>query len=150
MELFRISLKKHAHKLTASGRPNRWNKRDEYVIYAGSSRSLSSLELVVHRGSIELLESYKVMVISVADDDELTTQIKIKELTDNWRRTTAYPFLQDIGSEWYRSRESLLLKVPSAVIPQEFNYLINSNHPDFEDHITLVRTENYFWDERLL
>ncbi len=90
------------------------------------------------------------MVIYVADDDRLTKQIKIKELPNNWRSTAAYPILQEIGSEWYHSSESLLLKVPSAVIPQEFNYIININHPDFQDNVNLVRTENYFWDDRLL
>jgi RES domain-containing protein len=150
MELFRISLEKHANKLAASRRPNRWNKKDEYVLYTGSSRSLSSLELVVHRSSIQPLKSYKVMVISVADYDGLINQVKTKDLSDDWRSVTAYPLLQAIGSDWYHTRASLLLKVPSAVIPQEFNYVININHPDFQDNVTLIRTENYFWDDRLL
>lgn len=48
MELFRISREKYSHALRASGAENRWNKQDEFVLYTGSSCSLSTLELVVH------------------------------------------------------------------------------------------------------
>jgi len=61
----------------------------------------------------------------------------------------SYPQLQQLGSEWYQSNKSLILKVPSAVIPMEYNYIINTRHPDFQNNVTLVRTEDYFWDERL-
>jgi RES domain-containing protein len=75
-----------------------------------------------------------------------------KDLPKNWRDTGGYPELQKLGSEWYHSNRSLVLKVPSAVIPKEYNFLINTNHPDFnnQEKISLVRNEDYFWDERLL
>jgi len=150
MELFRISAEKHSSKLTSSGASNRWNKKGEYVIYTGSSRSLSTLELVVHRNFIKPDIIYKVMTISVPDTDNLIKTIKINDLPDNWRQFEAYSKLQKIGSEWINSRESLLLEVPSAIIPQEYNYIINTEHPDFKKSVKLIRTENYFWDERLL
>lgn len=150
MELFRISAEKHSSKLTSSGASNRWNKKGEYVIYTGSSRSLSTLELVVHRNFIKPDVIYKVMIISVPDTDNLIKTIKINDLPNNWRQFEAYSKLQKIGSEWINSRESLLLQVPSAIIPQEYNYIINTEHPDFKKSIKLIRNENYFWDERLL
>ena len=67
MEVFRISQIDHANTLTSSGSANRWNFDRQYVIYAGSSRALSSLELIVHTGSIKHQVTYKVMVISLAD-----------------------------------------------------------------------------------
>lgn len=150
MELFRISSETYADKLTASGASNRWNKRGEHVIYAGTSRSLSTLELVVHRNAIKPLENYKVMIIYVADQDHLVKTLLIKELPKNWKKFTAYSELQDIGSSWYINKESLLLKVPSSIIPEEYNYLINTEHSDFSENVKLVRAENYFWDDRLL
>jgi RES domain-containing protein len=54
-----------------------------------------------------------------------------------------------IGSEWYKSKRSLILKVPSAVIPKEFNYVINTMHSVFEEKVKLVRNEDYFFDGRL-
>src|SRR5674476_683990 len=97
MEVFRISSEKYTSKLTASGGANRWNKRDQYVIYTGSSRSLSTLELIVHKSSIAPLDIYKVMVISIADLDFLTKQIFISELPTDWRTMSAYPTLQQLS-----------------------------------------------------
>ena len=150
MELFRISLDKYAGALTASGAENRWNVAGQTVLYTGSSRSLSTLELVVHRSAIEPTQNYKVMVISVADEDRLVQQVQIRDLPARWRKMSAYPALQKFGSDWYRKKETLLLKVPSSVIVQEYNYLINVTHPDFATMVKLIRTEDYFWDGRLL
>ncbi len=90
------------------------------------------------------------MVISVPDSDELVKTIKTKGLPNNWRRFEAYTDLQKIGSDWYNSKEALLLKVPSAVIPFEYNYIINTVHPNFMQHVKLVRIEEYFWDKSLI
>lgn len=149
MELFRISPERFAGALTASGSANRWNATGQSVLYTGSCRSLSTLELVVHRSAIKPTENYKVMVISLADEDNLIRQIQIKDLPKNWRGMTAYPECQKIGSEWYTKQETLILKVPSSVIVQEYNYLINATHPDFDKKVNLVRSEDYFWDGRL-
>jgi RES domain-containing protein len=149
MELFRISLETYAGGLTSSGSANRWNIAGQQVLYAGSVRSLSTLELIVHRSSIKPLASYKVMVLSITDEDHLVKQIHIADLPGDWRKMAAYGTLQTIGSEWYTKQESLLLKVPSAIIIQEYNYVINTTHPEFAKKVTLVRTEDYFWDYRL-
>lgn len=150
MEVFRISKEIHARTLSSSGSANRWNTKGQQVIYTGSSRSLSSLELVVHRGSIQPGSIYKVMVISIADEDYLVRQIQVKDLPSNWRTLAGYSALQTIGSTWYNSQETLVLKVPSAIIIYEYNYIINTEHPEFSRKIQFVRTEDYFWDSRLL
>jgi len=149
MEVFRISREVYASGLVASGGANRWNMRHQYVLYAGSSRSLSTLELIVHRNSIVPLDQYKVMVILIPDSDYLIKTIPTESLPGNWRTLLAYPVLQQIGSGWYESKETLVLKVPSAVIPNEFNFIINMEHPEFKNQIRLIRTEDFFWDDRL-
>lgn len=149
MEVFRICQESFATQLFASGNPNRWNLGKQFVIYTGASRSLSTLELVVHAGSIVPALKYKVMVISIPDDDISLKQILTHQLPKNWRTLAAYPDLQTIGSNWYNSQDSLVLKVPSAIIPLEYNYIINTNHKEFSTSVKLVRTEDYFWDNRL-
>jgi RES domain-containing protein len=149
MEVYRIVRERFSKKLVASGRANRWNLDDEFMIYTGSSRSLSSLELIVHQNAVSPSLKYKVMVISIADEQSLISDIFRSSLPVKWRGMDAYPQLQQLGSEWYQSNKSLILKVPSAVIPMEYNYIINTRHPDFQNNVTLVRTEDYFWDERL-
>ena len=149
MELIRISHKRHAKKLSSSGFANRWNLDGEFVLYTSASRSLATLELLVHRNSVTPIPDFEVMIISIADDDALVEQVKLNALPKNWRSFEAYHKLQKIGSEWYQSQRSLVLKIPSAVIPKEHNYLINTNHPDFKKCVSLVRNEAYFFDERL-
>lgn len=149
MEVYRISKANYAHKLSSSGVANRWNKNGQYVLYAGSSRSLSTLELIVHRGSIVPEIEYKIVVISISDNDDLIRKILVSDLPANWRKMSAYPLLQEIGSVWYENQETLLLMVPSAIIPYEFNFIINTEHPDFLENIDLIRREDFFWDTRL-
>lgn len=149
MELFRIAKEKYAFDLTPSGSANRWNLKDQQVIYATGSRSLATLELAVHRTGIISNLPYRVMVLSVPDADQLIQQIKLAMLPENWRTIAAYGKLQQMGSQWYHEKRSLMLKIPSAVIPMEYNYMINTLHPDFE-WVQLVRSEPYFWDDRLI
>lgn len=150
MEVFRIARESHSKEITASGRANRWNFDDQFMVYTGSSRALSTLELIVHQNSISPAFKYKVMIISIADEEGLFTHLLQKDLPKNWRSMIAYPELQQLGSNWYQGNQSLVLRVPSAVIPREYNYIINVNHPDFKGKVSLVRTEDYFWDERLI
>ncbi len=149
MEVYRISSEHYAKALTCSGAEARWNRAGENVLYASGSRALASLELVVNRKAIQEGFRYKVMVISIADDSALIDEFKKEILPLNWRGLFAYPRLQQMGSDWYRSKRSLILKVPSAVIPQEYNYILNTQHPEFQKQVALVRTEDFFWDERL-
>lgn len=144
MEVYRICSEEHSKKLVSSGAPNRWNRKGEYVIYTAESRSLATLEMIVHRNSIKSETNYKVLTISVKDSDELISEISLSDLTQNWRTFEAYSSLQQMGSDWYNLRETLLLKVPSAIIPYEFNYVINTQHPDINKKVNLVKAEDYF------
>lgn len=150
MEMFRICSAIHSKKLTSSGAPNRWNRKGEYVIYTAESRSLATLEMIVHRNSIKSDSSYKVLTISISETDNPIYNLNINQLPKNWRTFEAYSQLQLLGSNWYNSNESLLLKIPSAIIPKEFNYVINTQHPEFSKKVKLENVEDYFWDERLL
>jgi putative toxin-antitoxin system antitoxin component (TIGR02293 family) len=149
MEIFRICAAVHAGALTSSGKANRWNSDGRWVIYAGSSRSLATLELMVHQSSISPQVPYRVMVISVADDDRLVRQIQPDQLPPDWRTLYAYPRLQSIGDAWYDHQETLILKVPSVIIPQESNFVINTEHPDYSSHVQRAGEEDYYFDQRL-
>ena len=149
MEVFKICSEKYSHSLNASGASNRWNKKDEYIIYTGSSRSLSTLETVVHRSAINLSNPYKLVIIAIKDNTFIK-EISVTDLPKNWKTIEAYVELQEIGSKWYNSLESLILKVPSVIISQEYNYIINTKHPLFATNVILQSVENFDWDKRLL
>ena len=106
------------------------------------------LESVVHK-SIQTGLDYETMIISISDDEANFSRVRINDLPDNWREVLAYSKLQEIGSEWYQQKKSLVLQVPSVIVPQEFNYIININHPEFNDKITLIRQEEFLLDSRL-
>lgn len=148
MEVFKICRDKYSKKLNASGASNRWNKKDEFIIYTGSSRSLSTLETVVHRAGINMKNSYKILKILI-EDFTLIKEVDIKDLPKNWTSIEAYIELQEIGSKWYNSNETLVLKVPSAIIKEEHNYMINTKHPLFSDNVKLESVEDFVWDKRL-
>lgn len=150
MEVFRISRDKYAGGLVASGKASRWSKDNQFVIYTSASRSLATLENVVHLNSIHPTFTYRTMVISLSDEQLLFKEIVEHELPVGWRSAKSYAACQDIGSEWYVKSESLVLKVPSVIIPHEYNYIINTRHSSFNSYnVSLVRNEDYFWDERL-
>jgi RES domain-containing protein len=148
MEVFRVSSTKYSKELTASGKAARWNKDGEFVIYTGETRSLAMLENIVHK-SIQTGLDYETMIISITDSEDVFSRKKISDLPSNWRDISAYSKLQDLGSKWYHSKESLVLQVPSVIVPQEFNFIINANHPEFKNRITLVRQEEFVLDNRL-
>ena len=148
MEVFRISKQAFSHQLTSSGVANRWNNDNEFVIYTASSRALATLEFLVHLNLVKPSFTCKTLVIDIPETSEFIDVIRKEDLPDDWREIDSYPALQTIGSEWYRNNHSPVLKVPSAIIPQEFNYIINTRHPQFNE-IDLADTEDYFWDIRL-
>lgn len=147
MIVYRIALAKFASGLFASGNPARWNSKDVKVIYTAGSRSLACLENVVHRSSLGLKESFRTIMVEIPDD--LTFQeIKSSSLDPHWREYSQYPYTQALGDQWNKESLSAVLKVPSAIIPEEYNYLINPLHKD-STRIKYLGSEPFNFDERI-
>lgn len=147
MQIFRIALAKYAQALVASGRAARWNPNDIDIIYAAGSRSLACLENVVHRNQIGLSNPFQVMTIEVPDDLHVMS-IELKQLPEDWTSYLNTPLTQSLGEEWINQAKSVLLKVPSSIIPTENNYLINPKHTDFK-LIKLLKSEPFIFDKRI-
>ncbi|MEO1010653.1 MAG: RES family NAD+ phosphorylase [Bacteroidota bacterium] len=149
MDVYRISSEKYAKNLSASGAPNRWNRENQYVIYTASSRSLATLEMVAHRNAIMGGLRYQMMVIRLPERKGFIKTLSLESLPKNWQTLKKFSLTQNYGSAWYLNLESVVLAVPSALIPQEFNFIVNTKHPDFSE-VELVSAEKYDWDKRLL
>ncbi len=147
MEIYRICLEKWAHSLAPSGRAGRWNADRVPVLYTAASRSLACLENLVHRSGEGANSNFRIMVIEVPDDITIS-QIHLKDLPKGWNRVAAYPVCRALGEQWINQGKSCLLSVPSSIIPQEKNILLNSLHPEF-NRIKLKGVEPFFFDERL-
>lgn len=123
----------------------RWNRVGQSVIYTAESRSLALLEMLVQdeplRAHYVLIPAYLPRSVSVEICDTTALQ-------RGWRTTAASESLKEIGGEWLRQLRTCVLIVPSAVVPAEFNFLINPLHSDFT-HITLGQPESLETDMRL-
>jgi len=150
MTVYNIRKEQFAKVLSASGVANRWNSEDEFIIYTGSSIALSALELIAHRSAIKIDHQYKLLSIDVQVEEKDIMEIKLSALPLNWKSVIAYPELQKLGSDWYQNRKTLLLKVPLALVQNEFNYLINTKHREFAQKVSIKSTENFEWYNRLL
>jgi len=147
MMVYRLARAKYANNLLTSGAPNRWNTLGQQVIYASGSISLCALELLAHTNGIRPDGTFKVMHIEIGQSAPIYG-VNPKSLPTDWHLLAAYSATQKMGAEWYNSMKYLLMRIPSAIITSEWNYVINTQHPDFEKEVKLVRSEDFFWDHR--
>ncbi len=147
MVVYRITLAKHADKLIASGYAARWNSKDVKIIYTAETRALACLENVVHRNSRGLQENFRTILIEIPQSIHIES-IDKKDLPTDWFKFGKMPVTQHLGNEWVKSAKSAVLRVPSVIIPEEHNYLINPTHPDYK-HIKYLTQESFEFDPRL-
>lgn len=147
MIVYRITLAKFSKSLYASGNAARWNSKDVKMIYSTSGRALACLENLVHRSSIGLSERFRTMIIEIPDKLKITVFDK-NVLDKDWYEFANYPYTQNLGDDWIQSGIGAVMQVPSAIIPEEFNYLINPGHPDFSK-IKLIHVEPFVFDPRI-
>lgn len=146
MLVYRITKAKYADQLLASGFRNRWNEDGQFVIYCSESRSLACLENLVHRSHSGNDQLFRTMVIFVPDKLPVLT-IQENDLPQDWRKGFCEVCL-NLGKHWYSENKYPILKTPSSIIPNEWNYILNTRHVDF-DKVKLVGTEGFLFDERL-
>ncbi|MEJ0001155.1 MAG: RES family NAD+ phosphorylase [Verrucomicrobiota bacterium] len=106
----------------------RWNNVGVPAIYTSEHRSLAALEVLVHLNGIIPTELYRM--ISYEIDEAWTQALPAGELPPDWRQEPPSPSTMDWGSQWARDKRSVALAVPSAVIPEEKNIILNPDHPD--------------------
>lgn len=147
MDVYRITKTRYADSLIASGGAARWSDRGRFVIYTASSRALACLENIVHRSGEGLQDDFRVMLIHVPDQLSIEI-ISLGQLPTHWSAPESYPICQALGHDWLSRAASAVLRVPSAIIPNESNYLLNPQHPDF-GQIHLLGHESFLFDSRL-
>lgn len=130
---WRITSEKHA-KTAFSGEGakeygGRFNSPGTPVVYTSESVSLATLELLAKAGKRQRL-SGRVLLPVTFGEEHLITQDG-EDLPGSWDERPYGPASQQVGDEWLQSEESLVLRVPSVVVPVEYNYLINPEHPKF-------------------
>lgn len=108
----------------------RWNSPGTPMVYVSSSRSLATLELLVHLEDLATVRG-TYMLIPLTFDESVMEEANTSALQVGWNASQVAPSTQLLGDRWITSGTSAVLKVPSVVTPGEYNYLINPRHPDF-------------------
>ena len=108
----------------------RWNHKGVPAVYCSATLSLAVLEVLVHHRVPIPPNDFVAIPVDVPARLKIET-CRLADLPADWSLDPAPARLQEIGSDWLHSLSSAVLAVPSALVQQEFNYLINPRHSDF-------------------
>ena len=126
----------------------RWNSLNTYLVYTAESRALAILEVSVHIDLSEDLPSDRCFVeIDIPDDIEIAA-LKIDALPQNWDSKPPEFETQYIGDDFVIQNNAAVLKVPSSIVPPEYNYLINP-HQVRAGYCTIMHLKNFVYDMRI-
>lgn len=141
-----------AHDLSGKGAQKsggRWNRPGHAVVYAASSPALACLETVVHLQTAGLPLNRFLVRIEVPNDVwSRRRSCAPADLPIGWSAVPEGKVSLDVGDAWLDSRASALLLVPSVIVPEEFNVLVNPRHPDARKLVSL-KLRPWFYDGRL-
>lgn len=150
MLVYRLARKKYKIELSGKGAAvtgNRWNSKGVEMIYTASSRALAMAEVAVHLSLATLPNDYVMLEIEIPDNIPQDT-VDLDLLPVSWNNFPHPRYTQILGDEFIHEAEFLILKVPSAVVKGDFNYLINPYHPQFS-HVRIASYDDFPFDQRL-
>ena len=138
MKVFRIAKAGHINDLTGVGARiygGRWNHKGTSVIYTSKNRSLATVEYLVHVPLSIVPTNLRIACLEIPN--RITPkEISIPDLPPKWRYYPAPPESAELGTKWALANDSLLLRIPSAVVEDEYNILINPMHHTSCYHFT--------------
>ena len=150
MIVFRLSKPAYAEDLSGRGAElsgGRWNSKGVALVYTSESRALSTTEIAVHTPLGIIPDDYKLISIEIPDKVKIL-ELKIIDLSKDWKSIPYKSSSQQLGNNFVKEEKYLIMKVPSAVVQDEFNYLINPKHKDI-NKIKIIKVEDFGFDERL-
>jgi RES domain-containing protein len=148
MIVYRICNNQYTNDLSGTGAKlfgGRWNAKGIPMLYVSEHISLAVLEMLVHNQLNDFSIELGLMRISIPDAIDIK-EIKINKLKNAWEEDISYS--RFIGDEFIKSASSVILKVPSAVIQEEHNFLINPLHIDMKK-VKIIDVSSFRTDKRL-
>lgn len=127
----------------------RWNHAGTPVVYVSGTLSLAALELFVHftRKDMKLSKSLVAIPLEIPNSLKIV-EVSIKALNSDWRVSPPSNSTRDIGTEWAQKGYSPILRVPSTVVPGEYNLVLNPKHSDFLK-IKIGKPQPFTLEERM-
>ncbi|MDB5249397.1 MAG: hypothetical protein JWQ40_3791 [Segetibacter sp.] len=149
MIVYRVGKTKYANDLTGEGarlNGGRWNHKLTPCVYTSESRALSVLEYTVNVNIEDIPRALSVTTLQIPEDNII--ELSIAELPGDWRDSPSPSSTKDMGTELLKKRDYLIIKVPSAVLPDEFNYLLNPLHKE-SSRISIISIKDFVYDVRI-
>jgi len=148
--VFRLDRKKRkSNVLTGIGAERlggRWNMQGTRTVYTSASRALAMLEVLVHVSVQDTLPAD--MIIAEIDIPNSVKVKELKKLPEGWNEYPYRFYVQKVFTDFCNNDEGAVLKVPSAIVQGEHNYLLNPLHKDFSK-IKVVKIQDLTFDGRL-
>lgn len=151
MELFRIARPPYHRDLSGRGAQlvgGRWNNIGVAVVYLASSRALAALEVLAHT-PLKYLGQTDLRIITLETSLEgMISAISDNDLPPKWYEPVPDPYLAKMGDDFVAELSTPLLRVPSALMPWEYNYLLNPAHPKAKE-MKIIDEQRWKPDPRL-
>lgn len=150
MIVYRLTKEIYSSDLSGKGAEKaggRWNSRGVAMVYTSESRALCTAEIAVHTPLGVLPKDYQLIAIEIPDGIKIR-EILPNELSADWNSIPHSGKTQDLGDFFIRDNEFAVMKVPSAVVQGDSNYLINPKHRDAEK-IQILKIEPFIFDQRM-
>ncbi|MQR01106.1 RES family NAD+ phosphorylase [Glaciimonas soli] len=150
MKLWRITNRKWAlDKLCNGARRDggRWNPIGYPAMYAGTTIEICALEKFVHLAGA-IYPPLVLVSVEVPDDKKLSIQPTLASLPKDWSDLPTPASAQEFGRQWLASTNQLVMFLPSAIIPEATNAIINPSHPAYQD-VKLTVLREFSFDGRM-
>lgn len=148
MIVYRISDCRYVRDLSGRGAAlygGRWNSKDTHMVYTAQSRALALLESVAHIGRIPA-QGYCMATIEIPDNS--IVRYPLERLPQGWQNNPPPDHLARIGDLFTQANKYLALEIPSVLMMEEHNYLLNPTHPLFHK-VKIIADRQMQIDERL-
>lgn len=149
MRVWRLTKQRHA-KLDGEGARiygSRWNSLGKAVVYTASSLSLALLEQLVRIDPDEIPSDFVSIAIDIPETLAMT-HISLNGFPQDWRNPEQLPWFRNQGDHWLDKQETAILKVPSVIVTDEMNVLLNPMHSDIKQ-IKVLESKPFAFDTRL-
>ncbi len=150
MKVYRLSKARFSEDLSGKGAElagGRWNSKGKAVLYTSQSRALCTAEIAVHTPLGNIPVGYELVEIKIPDDIQMK-EVEISDLPPDWKSIPHSHSTQEIGDKFISDKGFLVFKVPSVVVPGDFNFLINPSHRRFYE-IEITSITPFEFDQRL-
>lgn len=151
MIVYRLSKGKYRQELSGKGAElygGRWNSKGVAMLYTSQSRALAFAEIAIHIPVGLIPKDYFLVSLKIPDAASIR-KLAASNLPADWRSNPHSHSTQKIGDQFILESKYLMLQVPSAVVPGDFNFLINPNHSQIKK-VVIDKIEPFEFDSRFV